>query len=305
MGLAEELKEMKKELADIEATPEKEKAEEPAVEQEEETEVESEAATEEKPAEDADKVDDEPAVENPTSADFARMRREKKALERKLAEVEAAKATPPAAAPEVKESKADVDPEPDRSTKYELWLEWKDRQLERKVADIEEKFGRTLKEKEGEKIIGEHINRFTSFENDFKAIEPAYDAAATFYGREMAKSVKLLNPGLTQKQMADIITEKLLVKADQDVKRGLDPAEELYNEAISLGFKMPTAEADAEEELKPNLSRVAANKARNAGTAGARGRGGSVNITRETAGSMSNAEWAKLPKSEKQRILKG
>lgn len=302
MGLQDVIDETKKQLAELDEKPAVEPEEPALVPEEEVEEPEAEEVEAEEPGEPEKEPEPEP---NPTAADFARMRREKKALEKKLAELEAAKAAPVEKVEKVAETPS-TDPEPDRATKYEAWLEWKDRQNEKRISEIEEKFGKTVKDTEHERLISAAVEEFNSYERDFKAIEPSYDEAAKFYTLQLGQSIKMLNPSATPAQIGNLIKSTVLKKASQYANQGLDPAEELYNEAVSFGFSPKSAEEpeEAVEAPRANLSRVAANRARNAGTAAARGRG-APNLTREVAASYSNEEWAKLATSEKKRLLEG
>lgn len=306
MGLLEEIEETKAKLAEaIEAEdkPATEVVDEPVVE---EPPVEQEEEKKEGPEE--EKQDDEPVVENPTASDFARMRREKKAKEREAEELrrKVEELSRPREEPKPEPKVAvNADPEPDRATKYESWLEWKDRQLEKKVAYIEERVEQTTKQSENARLINAAVQEFQSYEQDFRAIIPEYDGAAEYYTRRLGDGIKMLYPDASAAQVGEMIRNKVLEKAAIYVKQGLDPAEELYNEAKSYGFAAKKPAEEQEEEARPNLSKVAANKARNAGTAGAGGRGSPPQITREMASRLTNAEWAKLTVTEKRRLMMG
>lgn len=311
MGLLEEIEDLKKKQAEaIEAEDNVKEVEEPAVEQEttEEATKDSIDTTEETKEE----AVSESVDKAPTATDFARERREKRAKERESAaeaeslrkELEEVRARlAQIEKPEAKEVKQS-DPEPDRSTKYEAWLEWKDRQLEKKVHEIEEKVQTVGKKTENDRLINAAVQEFNSYEAEFRNLEPAYDEAAEFYTKRLGESIKMLNPGASSAQIGDIIRNTVLNKAANYAKNGYDPAEELFNEAKQFGFA-PSSKDEVEEEIKPNLSKVAENRARNAGTAGAKGRGSSGNLTPKMAAEMTNQEWAKLPASEKKRLLAG
>jgi len=91
------------------------------------------------------------------------------------------------------------------------------------------------------------------------------------------------------------------------MQKGLDPIEEMYHEAKELGYSAPPKAVEQEEkkEIKPDLDKIAANRARNAGTAAAKGTGTSGQLTGSTAATLTAKEWAALPKAEKDRILNG
>jgi len=81
----------------------------------------------------------------------------------------------------------------------------------------------------------------------------------------------------------------------------------MYERAKQLGYKPQEKAQAAEKEvvIKPDLDRVAANRARNAGTAAANGNNDRAELTMRTAAEMTNAEFAKLTASEKKRLFGG
>lgn len=300
MGLLEEIEDTKKKLAEAveaESSPEpEEKISEEPVE-----ESKPEIPAEEKPEE------TEPVVENPTAADFARMRREKKAKEREADDLrrQLEEARKPVQVVESKPTaEISVDPEPDRATKYEAWLEWNLRDQKREIDSLKGTVTKTTEETNNDRLVKAAVDEFQNYEQDFRAITPEYDQAAEFYTRQLSQSIKMLNPSATTAQIGQMIKNTVLSKASNYARQGLDPAEELFNEAVSFGFTAPSDEQET-VEIKPKLSKVAENRARNAGTAGAKGRGGVPQHTRETAAEMTNAEWVRLPIAEKRRILGG
>lgn len=318
MGLLEEIEETKQKLAEVI------EAEDKALEEELAPVETTEEVVEEQPKEEAaeepaqETKDEEPKKEEEKPINHRKQRLEKKAQERidalardleaKDREIEALRqaATQPRAIVEEKKE-TNLDPEPDRATKYEAWLEWKDRQLEKKVREIEEKVSETTQETANSRLVNAAIQEFQSYENDFQATEPKYSQAAQFYTQRLGESIKMLHPQATSAQIGELIRNKVLEKASLYVRRGLDPAEELFYEAQNLGFSSQTEDVEEEEvkEIRPNLAKVAANRQRNAGTAGAKGKGGGGVLTRQAASELSVAEWSKLPSSEKKRLLNG
>jgi hypothetical protein len=301
----EEIEETKKQLAEAV------KAEDKEPEQEEEVEKTSEAAPEEEAQEaEADSKETaeeqpDPAAEKPDDSSFARMRREKKALERRVQELEARQNQAPVhEEPKKVEAVADADPEPDRQVKYEAWLEWNLRQHKKELAEIKGTVAKTTQLTERERLVNAAVQEFQGYEADYRAVNPSYDKAAEFYTKELTRSFKLLNPKISSAEAGELIRNTVLNKASSYAKLGLDPAEELYNEAVSFGFR-DNQEESIQEEVKPSLRKIAANKSRNSGMAGAKGRGTGGPLTREAASELSVAEWAKLSQSEKKRLLTG
>jgi hypothetical protein len=277
MGLKEELEEDKKALSEmteiveddeIIETPEPEKVEEEVVE-EEPAEDEGEAVEEAPPVKAEEKLDD---------AGYARLRRENAALKRKNDELEAAKAKPE---PIIEEQEAIEQPS-----------------LPPELADIIQ-----------DKRVQDATKAFKGFEDEARKSLPEYDGIAEAYHLELFKATRLENPRKSLQEIADITHKKMLIKARDYLNAGFEnPVEELYHEAVELGIKpLPKEieEVEAPARLKPDMKKVAENRARNAGTAGAKGRGGVALMTREIAADLPVSEWRKLPLEERQRLMRG
>ncbi len=263
MSLHEAIEDLKKEIA--------EKADEPEVVEE----------VEEAPKEEEPKVEEEPAKEEPKEeklddSGYARLRREAAAA-KKLANDEAAR----------REA------------------------AEAKLAAIEapEAVEQTFDDPELEEIRQERRNKraereFEALEAKYRRVNPDYDAVAAEYALALAQSIKTQHPRLSNSEIIDKTKETILIKARDDYRAGFDPAEELYHDAKELGITGKKAEPKVEivEELKPDMEKLAANRKKSAGMAAASGKSEGI-MTKQAAADLTVAEWAKLPATEKRRLL--
>ncbi len=274
MTLEEEIEETKKLIAEAQA---KEQAKEG---EEFEDEIDNPLEEVEEKPEEKPEVKEEPKPEVLDDSGYARLRREKAAAEKLAREKEQ----------ELENLKAQL------AAKQQPETEAEAPQLPPELEQIikKERYNQAGRE-------------FNALEEQFRRKAPDYDDVANAYKAALLQSIKIQNPRMTTDELIEKTNEALLVKAGSYVRAGFDPIEELYHEAKELGFKAAPKEQPKEEpkELKPDLSKIAANKARNAGTTGAKGAGERGQITLAAAADMSVQEWASLPAAEKKRILAG
>jgi hypothetical protein len=291
MSLKEVIKELKGEIAEQDkedAKPEDEGDGAPAKEadtkpaESKEEPKKDDAKPDEKPAEE---VKAEPKEEKPDDLAFQRLRRENAAAKKRAetAEAEAAEAKAALAArakPDADESAA----EPPA--------------LDREIEEI--KHDRRMKNAERE---------FMDLESKFAASTPDYHDVSKEYAIALAQSIKIQNPRMSNQDVGEETKKALLMKASQWVNKGFDPIEELYNEAKELGFKGESfkkkpeaAKEEPEKEIKPDMARLAANRKKSTGMTGSSGES-KGQITKQAAADFTVAEWARLPKDEKRRLM--
>lgn len=166
-------------------------------------------------------------------------------------------------------------------------------------------------------IVEEHrVSRaereFQIYENKIKQTDPGYSAVASEYANAMFQSMKMQNPRKSDVELSDMTKLAILQQAGEFARAGYEnPVEELYNHAKSLGFtgksfakSEPEPKKEVEEKLQPDLRKVAENRKRSSGMAASHGRAeGQMTIT--AAADLTAAEWAKLPISEKKRLMYG
>lgn len=275
MGLLEVKKEIEEQLKTALETESKEEVieqeltkEEPVVEEEK---LET-AVVEEKPEEAA--VEEE----KPDSSAFARMRREKKAAERlaqeRDEEIQALRARVP-------REEVSFDPIKETAKPDPLIDAIKDRYIQ--------------------ELASEEV---MAYEREFKSTVTDYDEVSKAYVNELIKSVRVRNPRMDNAEVAKIAKKEFLQTAAMYEQKKLNPIEEMYHDAIALGIKPQKKQETVEDDPRPDLKKIAANKAKNAGTVTAKGMGG-AQITRESVGKLTNAEYMKLPKAQRMAYLKG
>lgn len=264
----------------------------------------------------APQEDGEDVLKQPSNADWARQRREMRELKAKLAALEKEKAPPPAS-PEPKteakpETSAKPAPEPNKQENYQAWLEWKLAQNDntaqeqrtlisqlKKIIDDRQQADRQ------QQIINQAFDEFNNYEESYKTKNPDYVNATQFAREQYAKSIKILYPQMTAKQIERAIEHEILKFAGGCVQKGLDPAEELYDMAIErFGYVKQDAPDAAEETpkpakpAKPNLKAISANKKRSASPLAGGGQGGSIPVTSEMFENMTLGDYARLTKDQ-------
>lgn len=273
MSLKELQEELKEQIKEAEAAEDEKVEEQP----EETPEQEEEKETPEKEEIDEPKVEEnkEETKEEKNTSDeaFYQLRRDKAAAEKRAADLEAKLAAPKE---EIAEDAPYEDPE--------------------------------LKEIKQERIYAKAEREFTSMENEFKRTNPEYGAVAQEYGVALAQSIRIQNPRLSEVEITERTKKTILEKAGSLMSQGYNPIEEMYHQAKELGFTgksfQKKEEPEAKEELRPDMKKVAENRKKSSGmTAG--GGESKGQITKQAAVDYTNAEWAKLPAAEKQRLLYG
>lgn len=287
-ALKEALKDLREQVAKQVEEEEVENEEEVVEEKEIEEEKPEEPAEEEKPKEEKKpEVEEEkseekkPEEEAPDSAAFQRLRREAAAAKKRADDAEA-KLRAQDDVPEEKEDAAASVP---------------------LVPELEE----VLEER-----------RFRKAEREFQTMEAKvkrglanYDEIAGEYTLALAQSIRLQNPRMGNDEIVEKTKRAILMKAANYMAEGYDPVEEIYHEAKDLGFsgaslkKMrESSEKPEEQEIRPDMKKVAANRAKSSGMAGASGKS-EGQMTAKAASELTVAEWSKLPAAEKKRLMYG
>jgi hypothetical protein len=242
-------------------------------------EAEEEEAVEE-PKEPEPKEEKKEEAEEPDSGAFARLRREAAASKKK--------------AEELAEENARLKARPETQTESPA----------KPVAEQSVELPPVLTKIIEREQMNEAGREFNQLEDNFRQKTPDYDDISNAYKAGLYQSIRIQHPKLTHEQLLEETNRTLLVKAGTLMNEGYDPIEEMYHEAKNLGFKpLPKEEQQEEPAPKVNLAKLAANRSRNAGTAGAKGNGAQPNLTRKAASELTTAEWARLPKEEKKRLL--
>ena len=263
----------------------------------------------------SDVLDEDAAPVPSDHAAWAKLRREKRELEAKLKAVEN-KSTAPSPVTVTEQPKTDAklatDVEPDKATNPEAWKEWKIGQLEAKQNEINQRFEAQAKIEQETKVFREAIGEFNQIRDDYISKNPDYIPAFTHGFDAYAKSIKMMNPSLSNQQITGMIDRELLKFAGQCVAKGLNPAEELYDMAIErFGYAPNSAKTskNTEEEQepvheapkgiqreapRPNLRNIANNRKRSASPLVGAGQTGKGQLTKEGAANMTLGEMMEL-----------
>lgn len=274
MSLSDTIKELKDQIE------EEKKKEEDVIDEQEEVEEPADApAEEEKPEEPKSEEVKEEAKEEekPDSAAFQRLRREAAAAKKRAEEAEAKLI----ASQDKPKEREQINEEPSAP------------EVVPEIAEIVEDHRMKRAERE-----------FQALEANFKANTPEYDAVAAEYAMAIAQSIRIQHPRLSPMDIAEKTKKTILIKAANFMRDGFDPIEELFHEAKDLGFTGKSAQKkeEPEEEVKPDMKKVAANRARSTGMTAASGRSEGL-MTKKAAADLTVAEWKRLPKAEKARLL--
>lgn len=144
-------------------------------------------------------------------------------------------------------------------------------------------------------------------ENEFKQTAPDdYDDVALQYKTMVYNSIRITNPDLSHGELLDGTRKRLLELAAQHKQAGYNPVEKMYLDGKKMGFSALPKQKEAaveKESPKPDLDKIAANKKRNAGTAGAKGAGDRGQMTAEVLADLPVSEYMKIPVSERKRIM--
>lgn len=297
MGLLESIKEDEKALEEAKKQEGSDDAEKPV---EEVPAAEPEKAEAEPKPEGA--VEEEPKPK--TNAEAARERREKKARETALAEqlAEANRRIAELTQPR-EQAKTDTDPEPDKAEDPQAWNEWKIRKQGEELAEVRGYVQEDAAAKKQANTRNAAFQKINSYEQEVVKDNPDYPAAKQYYATMLATAIKMQHPSVTNEQLSVAVENSMLRRAGDFLQQDpyCNPVEKMLEESRSWGFKVQ--EQAEEKEVKPDLGKVAANKARNSGMAGAAGRGGSTEITPSSMMEMTNAEFAKLSPAQRKQAM--
>lgn len=268
MSLLKSIEEDKKLLSEENEAEEKEaKEKEETVE---EPTVENEEKEDSEPKEEVKEEEKEGPKEDASSAAFAKMRRDLAAANKKQRELEDAL--------KEKEQPEEKQEHPEQEI-LQLLNEKRARDAERALVAMEESFKKNV---------------------------PDYEDVANQYKTDIFKAIKIQNPRASHQDCLEMTRQEILLRSSRYFNQGLDPIQELYEDAKSLGYKSVPKEDKKEEksEKKYNLDTVAKNKARSAGTAAASGRSGAA-LTGAAALDMPLSEFSKISPDELAKIEKG
>ncbi len=228
--------------------------------------------------------------DRPDNAAFARLRREKAALERRLAEMEAAKAVP---APERPVKPAD--PVPDKAADPAAYAQWESRQTREKVEEIAQKQALRDQQEQQARLYQSAVQEFTGYEGEFKKNARDYEDVAQHLRQRLGDSLRALHPNAADNQVEAAVDQQILRFASEYARQGLNPVEELYHMTKEKYGYRPS---EPEKKRGPDLATIEKNKKRSASPLSAGGQSSGARLTAEAAANMSLAEFSKLTPSQ-------
>lgn len=296
MSIMEELEDLKKKLEE-DQKEEQPAEEQPEVVEEPIAEPVSDEAPEEEPSQEPvkEKPVDPPAEEKPDNAAMARMRRELAAAQRRAKELEESLKKPAPVQEPVQ-----VAPEPDPEEDPAAWAKWYKEKTDSELNEF-----RSWKQQQESATRQSHaiqsaVQELNTLESNFRSTAPDYDAVSQHMIDQIKNNIKGLAPHKSEQEVTADVQRYVLARASEYAKQGLNPIEEMY-------YLAKESYTPVEKPApKPDMGKIAANRARNAGMAGATGSSGRpAVISLEAAAQLSPAEWAALPEDQKERIMRG
>jgi hypothetical protein len=303
MALIDAIKEIDEKIAERDGTPL------PATEPEEKPLLEAEEpqVEDEKVLVEAEKpqVATPEEVAKPTDADFARMRREKAAADKRAADLERqlaeARQPKPVDAPK---PAAAVDAEPDKNTNFEAWLEWKSRDTDRKaqelaknIEDVKAWKEKTEQEKAFERNKAEATRELEDYERKFAPTQPDYADVRDHAFATIARSLQVVNPELQGEALSKAVQMQIFKISASAVTQGYDPIEYMYHKTKNeWGYQPKPVEAPPADTpaAKPSIAKIAANKQKSGSSLSAGGKGAPAPLSKDAVSKMKFSEIAAL-----------
>ncbi|MDP9195207.1 MAG: hypothetical protein M3O22_00285 [Pseudomonadota bacterium] len=237
--------------------------------------------------------------DRPDNAAFARLRREKSALERRLAEIEAAKAAP---TPQGPVAVKPADSVPDKAADPAAYAQWEFRQTQQRVEEVAQKQALRDQQEQQARLYQSAVQEFTGYEGEFKKNAQDYEAVARHLRQRLGDSLHALYPNAADNQVEAAVDQQILRFASEYARQGLNPVEELYHiTKEKYGYRS----TEPEKKKGPDLATIEKNKKRSASPLSAGGQSSGARLTAEAAASMSLAEFSRLTPSQLAELERG
>lgn len=237
--------------------------------------------------EEASEQSDEPKEEL-TPADYARLRREKRALENQVKKQEQATGE------KAEEVKGNSDPEPDAKENPYEHLAWQNRQLQKQLSEVTEYVNQDKQQKSQQATIEDIRNNLMTAEADFKKTVDDYDDVSASFRANVIRSYQLLNPTAKAQDIVKAADEHILGLAQNFEAQGFDPVEELYELAKENYVPVKKMEEKKEKSEAEKLKTIETNKKKSLNNLGATGATGKRARTLQDVDDISIGELEKL-----------
>lgn len=161
---------------------------------------------------------------------------------------------------EPKRVEIDDDPEPNKEEDYEAHLEWKIRQMDKKLSQYGEQQEQYTQSQKVQEQYKRAINNFILMEGDFSAANPDYEAVSGHLKEKIKEGIQILNPNATPRQIEGSVANQILQMAEGYARKGLNPVEELYSLSKERYGYEPTQDNADTKEKRASVNDIAANK---------------------------------------------
>ena len=255
-------------------------------------------------------------------AGAARLRRELREAKARLKELEESRAAP-ATTTTTPEKKADAevvsDPEPNKAANPQAWNEWRIRALEKtitdKIAPIEKTYQVTEEQRVANERISGAVNEFKQIRDEYIQKNPDFVPAFTHGYNKVTEAYALMNPSWSKERIVKEADWQMLQFASDCARKGINPAEALYDLSIErFGYKPGQAKAaketraqpraqEAQDDAEPapqrekpraDLRTIDRNRKRSVTPLARGGQSGSSRLTKESVANMTNGELLNL-----------
>lgn len=194
-------------------------------------------------------------------------------------------------------------PKVDKESNYEGYIEQEIGMTKAEVQELKAwKEDQERKRQEQEAREGA-FTELRAYEEEAAQAFPDYVDASNFAKMEIAKSIKRLEPNITQQAWAEKTILKYAQYAGIALSEKKHPGQAIYEMAKEWGYKQEEERPQITEkpENKISIPKLAENKKKSAGMSRTGG-SGSAFPTMEAVASMSNAERMKLSESDWARL---
>lgn len=279
--------ELDEQLKELGIEGEKEIEKEVEVEEEEQEEAAPDASEEEKKQEEPKPVElKAPVIPDSTLGYKLREEaRKREAVERELAELKKPKI-------------------PAKEDDYEAHIEAELGMTKAEIADLKEWKEKQEAERRDNEVRKGAFEELHGYESEASQAFPDYNDASTHVKSMIATSIKVLNPSISNKELAEQTINKYAQYAALALNEGKHPGQAIYEMAGQMGYakksESPMVSTERPKITKPALATIAENKKKSTGMHG--GTGGKMGVSNSDLASMTNAERMKLSESDWARL---
>lgn len=223
-----------------------------------------------------------------TPADYARLRREKRALENQVKKQEQATGE------KAEDVKDNSDPEPNAKDNPYEHLAWQNRQLQKQLSEVTEYVNQDKQQKSQQATIEDIRTNLMTAEADFKKTVDDYDDVSASFRTNVIRSYHLLNPTANPQDIVKAADEHILGLAQNFEAQGFDPVEELYELAKENYVPVKKMEEPKKRSESERLKTIEKNKKKSLNNLGATGATGKRERTLQDVDDISIGELEKL-----------